>query len=158
MYHIPHLPHVVCYSLRSSQPEDIQRGSHNHAFKHLIIDQVRVNTLPLDIWLWRFGHCKGIQRWSPGHDCLKRNSSLTLVNDAHIEVSRHLDLKLIEGISGETRRAPCCTTHRKTASAQALSWADDPWLVDHSTLTFVAGCVPSTPLSYVPVWPARERA
>jgi hypothetical protein len=126
--HVPYFLYVVRNSLSSTRPKCIQSCPDNHAFKDQIINLNWINQLPSYVLTLTFGALKRHTQMVPWTCLLKTNFILKLSQGCTIEVLRHLDIKIVQRVDGETK----ALTDRKMTSVQAIVCADNTRLKGHS--------------------------
>ena len=74
-----------------------------------------------------------------------------------VEITWHLDIKVVERMAGKARSAPSVLTNRGMSLARAIVCADDTRLEGHLSLTFLTRHDPGPLLSAIPVQRTRGK-
>ena len=81
---------------------------------------------------------------------LEANLILEFRQRCTVEISWHLDVKVVERMAGKARSAPSVLTNREMSLVRAIVRADDTRLEGHLSLTSLTRQDPGLPLSAFP--------
>ena len=141
---------MISNSRGGTRPESIQSCSDDHTLKHQIIHMGRIYGLPSNVLTLTIGALKRNAQMITRACLLEANLILEFRQRCTVEISWHLDVKVVERMAGKARSAPSVLTNREMSSAQAIVCADDTRLEGHLSLTSLTRQDPGLPLSAFP--------